>query len=230
MFSTMGGPSGTGNRTEVRARVVLACAPARRSCELDEALADAGFDVSCAGGFGDDLDRMLELADGSTLVLVLLDDEDDDWLRLVADLVRRFPTARPLALVDLPGPDDFLAAIGAGVAGFTAPDASVDAIVRTATSIAEQGVAIPRSMVSALVDEVRHGRGHSVRTAAGTIVVTDREWEILQLLLQRRSTREMADRLYVSVGTVRSHVSTLLKKLGAVDRDDAIRLIERSQR
>ena len=64
-------------------------------------------------------------------------------------------------------------------------------------------------------------------TAGGRVEVTDREWEILELLIEGRSTREMADKLYISVGTVRSHVSILLKKLGAVDREDAVQLIKR---
>ena len=58
--------------------------------------------------------------------------------------------------------------------------------------------------------------------------MTDREWEIMQLMLQRRSTREIADALYVSVGTVRSHVSALMHKVGAVDRDDLITIVERA--
>ena len=67
-----------------------------------------------------------------------------------------------------------------------------------------------------------------MNTAAGPIDVTHREWEIMQLMLQRRSTREIADALYVSVGTVRSHVSALMHKVGAVDRDDLITMVERA--
>ena len=91
-------------------------------------------------------------------------------------------------------------------------------------------MAIPRAFMSPLVDEVRRGRGRAVRTAAGVVLVTDREWEILQMLIQGRSTREMSDALFVSVGTVRSHVSTLLKKIGAVDRDDAVAMVRRGER
>ena len=81
--------------------------------------------------------------------------------------------------------------------------------------------------MSALVVEVRQGRGHRIRTTAGHIDVTNREWEILQLLAQRRSTQEVAGTLFVPVGTVRSHISALLRKLGAVDRDDLVRMIVR---
>ena len=101
------------------------------------------------------------------------------------------------------------------------PDACVLASVM---ALIDGGVAIPRGLVPTLVAEVRHGRGHSIPTRVGRIELTDREWQILQLLAQRRTTREIADSLFVSAGTVRSHVSSLLKKVGAVDREDLLRL------
>ena len=116
--------------------------------------------------------------------------------------------------------------MSAGVVGVCPRDASEAAIERSIRSIVQTGVAIPRTLTKPLVDAVRQrGGGHIVQTAAGEITVTDREWEVLQMLLQRRSTAEMADNLFVSVGTVRSHVSTLLRKLGAVDREDVIALV-----
>src|SRR6188768_2027042 len=113
---------------------------------------------------------------------------------------------------------------------FSRTDASVDAIVRTVQSVYDSGVAIPRDMVGPLVAHLRHGRGHRMMTAAGPIDVTDREWEIMQLLLQRRTTCEIADAVFVSFGTVRSHVSSLVHKVGAVDRDDLIAMVERANR
>ena len=44
------------------------------------------------------------------------------------------------------------------------------------------------------------------------------------------TVREIADALYVSVGTVRSHMSALMHKVGAVDRDDLVAMVERAQR
>ena len=52
----------------------------------------------------------------------------------------------------------------------------------------------------------------------------------MQLMLQRRTTREIADALFVSVGTVRSHVSALVHKVGAVDREDLLAMVERANR
>jgi DNA-binding NarL/FixJ family response regulator len=188
------------------------------------ALDDLGFDVVLVTRF----DRVVDELAGAPSVVVF-DGAQPGWLGTVARLVERWPDVRSLLIDDLTGPDDFLSALAAGVSGFCGRDASQDAIARSVRSMLESGVAIPRSYMAPLVESVRSGRGRSVRTAAGSIEVTDREWQILQMLVQRRTTREMADVLFVSVGTVRSHVSALLKKLGAVDREDAVSLIERGR-
>ena len=179
------------------------------------------------------VDRLQDVVDqcegGDTPTLLLFDVATTTWLGDLAKIAERCPSLRPVLVADLPGPDEFLAALSAGVAGFVDGAGSTEAMARTIRSVIDSGVAIPRAMVGPLVSEVRRGAGHVIKTAAGDVRVTEREWEIVQLLMQRRSTREMAETLYVSVGTVRSHISSVLHKLGAVDRDDAIQLIERGQ-
>jgi DNA-binding NarL/FixJ family response regulator len=158
--------------------------------------------------------------------LAILHDADNKWLSVAADVVRDRPNVDVVLLASIDGPEQFLAAISAGVAGFCSATSSVQAIVRTVDSVRDSGVAIPRKFVAPLVEHVRHGRGHQVMASDGPIDVTDREWQVLQLLVQRRSTKEIAGELFVSVGTVRSHVSSLLHKLGAIDRDNVIAMIE----
>ena len=193
---------------------------------LASALVDRGFETVSSS----DLRDVSQTIDDETMVVVVLDESRRGWLRVVTDLVQQHPMVRPVVLSDSDDADEFLAAVIAGVGGFCRTDASIDAIARTVQSVYDSGVAIPRDMVGPLVAHVRHGRGHRMMTAAGPIDVTDREWEIMQLMLQRRTTREIADALFVSVGTVRSHVSALVHKVGAVDRDDLIAMVERANR
>ncbi|HEX6657646.1 MAG TPA: response regulator transcription factor [Ilumatobacter sp.] len=207
------------------ARTVLVCiSNPGLAGELSLALAEVGFRVEVV----DTVDELARRGDDAETAVVIVDDSVSTWLRATIDLVRRRPEVRPVVLADIDNPDEFLAALTGGVAGFCRSGASVDAIVRTIQSVQISGVAIPRDLVVPLVAQVRHGRGHRMNTAAGPIDVTHREWEIMQLMLQRRSTREIADALYVSVGTVRSHVSALMHKVGAVDRDDLITMVERA--
>jgi len=222
---TVGGRQ-TGLERDTARRAVICLADVDLDSRLTAALADRGYDTESSP----DLRDIAPALDDERFVVVVLDDTRRGWLRVVTDLVQRHPVVRPVVLSDIDNPDEFLAAVMAGVGGFCRTDASIDAIVRTVQSVYDSGVAIPRDMVGPLVAHVRHGRGHRMVTAAGPIDVTDREWEIMQLMLQRRTTREIADALYVSVGTVRSHVSALMHKVGAVDRDDLVAMVERANR
>lgn len=215
-------------RTRARVDVRVSC-DARRD-GLRTALADAGFDVvdgAASTGDADDTEGG-ERDDADGVDVVVLDDRRPTWLRSVSAARERHPEAQVVLLFEHEDDDSFLAAIAAGASGFCRLDAPVEGVVRTVQSVLESGAGVPRDKVLPLIEHVRHGRGHTVHTKAGPIEVTDREWEILTLLAQRRSTREIADALFVSVGTVRSHVSTLMKKLGAVDREDVIAMIDRA--
>lgn len=206
---------------DVRTTVVIAVSARDLAEQMTRALSSAGFVVAVS-----DITDVADVTDSDESFVAIVDDASTGWLRDVSDLMQLRPNARPLALLKVGSAAELLAAVSAGVAGFVSPEAGTDAIARTVRALIDTGVAIPRTLVAALVDEVRRGRGRSVNTADGPIDVTEREWEILQLMLQRRSTREIAEMLYVSVGTVRSHISALGRKLGAADREGTIRLLE----
>jgi DNA-binding NarL/FixJ family response regulator len=207
---------------DVRTTVVVAVSARDLATQLTRALSSTGFVVVDAP----QITHIADVTDEDDHFVAIVDDTGSGWLRDVSDLLQVRPNARPLALMEVESAAELLAAVSAGVVGFVSPNADLDAMVRTARELLDNGAAIPRGLVPALVEEVRRGRGRSVSTAVGPIDVTEREWEILQLMLQRRSTREISEMLFVSVGTVRSHISALGRKLGAADREDTIRLLE----
>ena len=87
-------------------------------------------------------------------------------------------------------------------------------------------VAFPRRHTGHLVAALR---GHDARRTAVAAKagarLSDREWEVLQLLAADASTAEMARRLAISEVTVRRHVSSLLRKLRVRDRGSAAALL-----
>jgi DNA-binding CsgD family transcriptional regulator len=58
------------------------------------------------------------------------------------------------------------------------------------------------------------------------VTFTSREAEVAQLLRERLTTVQMAERLFVSQATVRSHIGAILRKLGVQSRDEAVGLLE----
>jgi DNA-binding NarL/FixJ family response regulator len=57
--------------------------------------------------------------------------------------------------------------------------------------------------------------------------LTSREWEVLELLAQGRSTAEIADRLVLSASAVRAHIASIVRKLQVADRAAAAQLFRR---
>jgi len=129
-----------------------------------------------------------------------------------------------VVLIDPDDGFDFLAAVQAGVSGFCAPDAPVEAIVRTIDDVVAYGAALPRSHVGALVAQLRRCRGRVFSVAGSEVEVTMREWDVLSRLCSGMSSADISVELFVSAATVRSHVKSLVGKFGVNDRDDLIEL------
>ena len=82
-------------------------------------------------------------------------------------------------------------------------------------------------VVSRVIEELQ-GRGRRrVFSRSGRLAeLTSREWEIMQLLRDGLTTDDVARRLFVAPGTVRVHVSSVLKKLQVGDRESALRRLD----
>jgi DNA-binding NarL/FixJ family response regulator len=88
--------------------------------------------------------------------------------------------------------------------------------------------ALPRALTARVIDEFRR-REQSRRLKAilrsKNIRLSEREWEVLELLGQGLLTSEIAERIETSEATVRSHVRGIVKKLHVPDRHAAVRLL-----
>jgi DNA-binding NarL/FixJ family response regulator len=144
-------------------------------------------------------------------------------------LVSLYPRVRVIVLsAELDG-DELLEAVLAGAAGYLAKDMSLDRLPHAIQGVLAGEVALPRLHVDKLLAELRRRDAARERIAARTgASLTDREWEVLQLLGEGASTATIAERLRISQVTARRHISTLLAKLGVSDRATAARMVVRS--
>lgn len=124
-----------------------------------------------------------------------------------------------LVAVAVPEDDDVIVfRAAAGVVGFVAREATLDEIVVAAEAVARGGVACTPGVAAALLR--RFGAGaHSDRSDTSSLTV--RERQILGLIDDGMSNKEIADRLYIEVSTVKNHVHHILMKLGARRRSEA---------
>ena len=143
--------------------------------------------------------------------------------------VEELPAGGPMALLMTAEVDaaDFLKAMDASAVGYLPMSISPARLPAVVSAVLAGELAIPRPLIPLLVDHVR-GRGggrHIVLPLRGGIDVTSREGEVLELLTDGYTTREIADRLLISEVTVRRHVGALLKKLQVGSRREALSLL-----
>jgi DNA-binding NarL/FixJ family response regulator len=115
---------------------------------------------------------------------------------------------------------DVTEAIRAGAMGYVLKDGPVEEIVTgIRAAAADQSVTSPR-IASIVVQRVRETRGEPGVARAGA-ELSPREREILRLIAAGRSNHEIAEILVISLGTVRTHISSILMKLHVENRVQA---------
>lgn len=158
------------------------------------------------------------------VVLMDVDMPDLDGITATLRLHRRDPDVGVILLSTVVDAELGVLAMRAGAAGFLGKDTSVDALIRAVRGVARGEAAISRLLTRDVVDRLRSGAA-AVRPVGMRPIqspLTTREWEVLDLLSDGASTEEMADRLVLSIETVRSHVKHVLAKLGAHSRAEAV--------
>src|SRR3990170_4235046 len=172
-----------------------------------------GFDVV---GEAADGAEAIELASSTQPDLVLLDlaMPGMDGLTALPRLRAAAPDCEVVVLTASGTEDNLLAAIRAGAAGYLLKSEPPDRIVSFLRGVAALSGAVARR----LLDQVRDGRiGGGVPDDIAE-ALSARELEVLLLLDEHHSTDDIARRLFISEHTVRSHVKSLLRKLGVSSR------------
>ena len=117
----------------------------------------------------------------------------------------------------------------AGAVGYLGRDVDADRLPDILRAVLAGEVALPRRHSQYLVDALRRQVVRRGRLAAQTDArLTDREWEVLEMLAEDRSTAEIGWRLGISAVTARRHIGSLVSKLGVEDRAGAAELLRRS--
>jgi DNA-binding NarL/FixJ family response regulator len=124
--------------------------------------------------------------------------------------------------------DDLLEALKAGASGYLLKDMEPDRLPLAIAAVLEGEAVLPRSLVIKMADEF-HGRGKRRAPAKDELGgdLTEREWEALGLLRDGLKTADIAQRMGVSQVTVRTYVSSILKKLRVPDRESAVAIMDK---
>jgi len=137
-------------------------------------------------------------------------------------IVSRTPETRVVMLATSADLDLEMRAVRAGASGFVIKSAEVSTIKRALGIVSAGHAIISPELTGVLVDRLRRTPADGTGTRPVKSALTNREWEILDLMCGQMGTREIADALFLSPETVNSHVKNVLKKLGVHSRAAAV--------
>ena len=154
------------------------------------------------------------------VLLLDLENEDRSLGSAPSRAVPRIPSALPaVALIDEPSADWTAHALRSGVRAILPHDSSIDEIL-AAIQAAHAGLVLLDLEVSQTI--ASRIPTLAVQPAAGLDNLTSREAEVLRMLAEGLGNREMASRLGISEHTVKFHIGSILDKLGASTRTEAV--------
>ena len=135
-------------------------------------------------------------------------------LRLAKQIRQNWPDSRVILMDVLPVYEDLVQFVNAGVSGFVMKDATLEDLVSTVRSVAQGGQVLTPQMATTLfariaTDAVARGRPE----ALDAVRMTPREREVINLIAEGLSNKEIATRLEIATDTVKSHVRNVMEKL-----------------
>jgi DNA-binding NarL/FixJ family response regulator len=191
-------------------------------------LLEGGFDVCAETGNAQGV--VAAVAEHGPAIALIEVRIPGNGIAAAAEITSRFPDTCVVMLTASRKHDDLFDSLRAGAMGYLLKDTDPERLPHALRGVLNGEAALPRTLVAILIDEFRErGRKRKIAVIGSRDVeLTGREWEVLQLMREDLRTEEIATRLFVSPVTVRTHVSSILKKLRVRDRDSAVRLFEQS--
>ncbi|MCB9077649.1 MAG: response regulator transcription factor [Anaerolineaceae bacterium] len=141
-----------------------------------------------------------------------------DGLAVIQALKQEAHSANILVLTSLTGDEKLLAAIEAGALGCLLKDSSPQELVRAIRDVAQGEL----TLHPAIARKLLRGSPSSPETGSPHDRLTEREIDVLKLMAQGLSNRDIAETLVISDQTVRGHVSNILEKLQLANRTQAV--------
>jgi DNA-binding NarL/FixJ family response regulator len=199
---------------------------------LASLLAQHGFEVVGQASDGTEaISLAAELA--PDVVLLDLSMPGLDGLDALPRLREAAPRCEVVVLTADGTEENLLAAIRGGAAGYLLKSEPPERIVEFLRGVGRGEAALSGAIARRLLEQVREGAG----TGGGggvpdsiAATLSAREVEVLLLLDERLDTDEIAKRLFISEHTVRSHVKSVLAKLGVSSRREAIEALAAARR
>lgn len=172
-------------------------------------------------GLEEDLEVVAEVGTGDEVLEAALRTRPDvavldvempgaDGITVAAELTRRLPETKVLIVTTFGRPGYLRRALESGASGFVVKDTPSDELAEAVRTVARGGRVVDPSLATEVV-------------VGGPNPLTDREREVLAEALDGKSAAAIAERVHLSPGTVRNHLSSAIGKTGSSNKVEAAR-------
>ncbi|MBI2886288.1 MAG: response regulator transcription factor [Chloroflexi bacterium] len=147
---------------------------------------------------------------------------DMDGLAATRQIKQEHPEVSVIMVTMYDNPDYLFQAVSAGAAGYVLKDVSRFELLQTIRTVMSGGSFLNSDLMTQCLQRLAsHGRAAGQEGAGAPERLTAREMEVLKLVTEGLSNKEIAARLTVSVATVKTHVEHIIQKLQVSDRTQA---------
>jgi DNA-binding NarL/FixJ family response regulator len=150
-----------------------------------------------------------------TLVLLDLGLRNQNSLQIVKLIKREMPFTKVIVMDLIPAQSDVLEFVQAGVSGFILKDATINDFLKTIRSVSDGAQVLPPHLTGSLFSQIIDLAVASSKPSLITesVRMTKRERQVIELIADGFSNKEIAHKLHISTYTVKSHVHNILEKL-----------------
>jgi DNA-binding NarL/FixJ family response regulator len=228
IHASLVGTQGPADKRSVSERILIVDDHPLTRDALTGLLAQEGFDIV---GEAEDGGQAIAAAVSLQPDIVLLDltMPGMDGLTALPRIRESAPDCEVVVLTASDAEENLLAAIRAGASGYLLKTEPPEQIATFLRGVARGDAALSGGVARRLLERVRDGGRPNGVPEEIARVLSAREVEVLVLLDEHLATDEIAERLFISEHTVRSHVKSLLRKLGVSSRREALDRLERAR-
>jgi DNA-binding NarL/FixJ family response regulator len=165
-----------------------------------------------AGGSAGDMTLLRRV--NPQVVLLDLGLRNGDSLRVAENVKKEFPESKIIVMDLLPVQEDIVQFVNAGVSGFILKDATLEDLVNTIRSVVEGAHVLPPQLTGTLFSQIaRDAVAKGRPLALASVRMSPREREVINLIAEGLSNKDIAERLHIAAHTVKSHVRNIMEKL-----------------
>lgn len=145
-----------------------------------------------------------------------------DGVEATRRITSQYPSTRVVVLTTYADDESIFGALEAGARGYLTKDASAPEIQRAIRTVYEGEALLDPSVQLRLIQGMRRGGAPPRKESGSPDDLTQREVDVLRLIAGGLSNREIADRLFISEATVKTHINNIFSKAGLRDRAQAV--------